>query len=101
MSKLILSFLVCALMTSCSKSSCDDVKKDKRTLDYFSKNLDPVMQYNDIVTTFGNPDGDRGSGIHIYVYKLSNASEIWIGFTDHIHYARHLDSTGILLHTLI
>ncbi len=49
------------------------------------------MSYGDIVKRFGKPDEDRGSGIHIYVYNLSDSTEIVIGFTDKIVYARHVD----------
>lgn len=100
MGKLVMSLLVFALLSSCSKNSCDEEKQDKLSYDYFSKNLKSDMKYNTIVDLFGAPHEDKGSGIHIYVYKLTDATEIWIGFTDHIHYARHLDSNGVVLHTL-
>ena len=43
----------------------------------------------------------KGSGIHVYVYKLQDGIEIWIGYTDRIMYARHMSTNGQLLHTLI
>ncbi len=55
------------------------------------------MDYNALKSTFGNPLKDAGSGIHIYVYKLVDLSEIWIGYVDHILYARHMDRNQQLL----
>ena len=59
------------------------------------------MTMNQVKYVFGEPDADNGSGIHIYIYRLSDATEIWIGYTDKIIYARHLDSNQKLLHTII
>ncbi len=59
------------------------------------------MAFTEFNSTFGEPDSDIGSGIHIYVYKLKNSTEIWIGYTDHIIYARHVDRNQQLLHTTI
>jgi hypothetical protein len=59
------------------------------------------MAFTDITTKFGQPDFDKGSGIHIYVYKLKDSTEIWIGYTDRILYATHMDSNQQLLHKLI
>lgn len=81
--------------------SCKKSAESKRTYEYFAENLKAGMNYTSIVKLFHEPDEDKGSGIHIYTYKLSDSTEIWIGFTDHILYARHQDSSGALLHTLI
>lgn len=59
------------------------------------------MDSNAIKFTFKKYDSDRGSGIHIYVYKLRDSTEILIGYTDRILYARHVDANGQLLHTII
>ena len=50
---------------------------------------------------FGQPDKDLGSGIHIYVYKLDDATEVWVGMTDKIVYAYHVDQNQNLLKVLI
>ncbi len=44
-----------------------------------------------VIQSLGEPDQDAGSGIHIYVYRLSDGSEIWIGTPDasEIWYVRH------------
>ena len=71
------------------------------TYDYFQNNLKPEMSYTVFVDFFGEPTKDIGSGIHIYVYVLSDSTEIWIGYTDEILYARHVDGKGQLLDTII
>jgi shikimate 5-dehydrogenase len=71
------------------------------TYDYFKANLKPDMTYNSIVTKFGTPLKDIGSGIHIYVYQLTDSSEIWIGYSDKILYARHMDKNGQIIENLI
>jgi hypothetical protein len=71
------------------------------TIDFFKANLTVNMNYDEIVTKFGEPQNDIGSGIHIYVYKLVDSTEIWIGYTDKIFYARHMDTNQQLIEDLI
>jgi hypothetical protein len=99
MKKLVLSIILLTMISiSCSKKQ-DAVKRD--TYEYFKTHLTASMDYTDIKLVFGEPDDDIGSGIHIYVYILADATEIWIGYTDKIHYANHMDSNHQLLHVLI
>jgi len=51
--------------------------------------------------TFGGPEKDLGSGIHIYVYTLEDSTEVWIGITNVILYANHMDKDQHLLKELI
>ena len=37
------------------------------------------MAYNEMVNIIGEPDKDIGSGIHIYLYKMPDKSEVIIG----------------------
>jgi outer membrane protein assembly factor BamE (lipoprotein component of BamABCDE complex) len=99
MNKLLVAILMVFLLSSCSKSKSTN-EQDKRTLAYFSEHLKAGMTKTSIEKTFGKPGEDIGSGIHIYVYKLTDKTEIWIGFTDSLLYARHLDSNHELLHNL-
>jgi hypothetical protein len=69
--------------------------------EYFRDNISSGMNYNDLVAKFGTPSRDAGSGIHIYVYQLSDGTEIWIGYVNKIIYARHVDSQRNILHTII
>ncbi len=71
------------------------------TYDHFKRNISADMSYSAIVEFFGEPTKDIGSGIHIYVYDLSDSTEIWIGYTDEIMYTWHVDEQGNLLHTII
>ncbi len=59
------------------------------------------MSYTSFVDLFGEPARDIGSGIHIYVYELTDATEIWIGYVDRILYASHVDENQQLLHIII
>jgi len=97
MKKVALSIILLIAM-SCSKKQ-DQVAQD--TFEYFKTHLTASMDYAGLKTTFGDPDDDIGSGIHIYVYVLNDATEIWIGYTDKILYARHMDSNHQLLHVII
>src|SRR5687768_1312841 len=85
------------LMVNCSKVNMEPAD----TYEYFSTHLKATMSYTDIVSVFGHPSDDLGSGIHIYVYPLRDGTAIQIGFTDHILYAMHVDSNGFVLHILI
>jgi len=79
----------------------EDLLTTPLTYDQFQSHLKAEMAYTSIVDFFGQPSKDIGSGIHIYVYELSDATEIWIGYTDEIHYAQHVDKDGQLLDTLL
>jgi hypothetical protein len=45
----------------------------------------------EVATRLGPPDRETGSGIMIYVYRIGDGSEVWIGATSnsHILYVRH------------
>lgn len=74
---------------------------DKLTFDNFKSNLKKDMDNITIVETFGQPDNDIGSGIHIYVYELSDSTAMMIGCTNKVLYANHYDKKGDLLNILI
>ncbi|MEJ7645468.1 MAG: hypothetical protein WKF87_12805 [Chryseolinea sp.] len=61
--------IVCiSIALACSPE--DEIRRS--SADDFRGTLVHDMTYHDIVKSFGEPDEDRGSGIHIYVYKLSD-----------------------------
>jgi hypothetical protein len=95
--KKILVFILVIGVLGCSENQ----EKKILTLDDFNTTLTATMDYNDLVSAFGEPSKDIGSGIHIYVYELGDSSEIWIGYTDKIHYASHVSKSGQLLDVLI
>ena len=57
----------------------------------FQEKLHPDMKYDDLVRTFGEPDNDIGSGMHIYVYDMDDGSKVLVGYADYIWYAKHVD----------
>ena len=71
------------------------------TLEDFRNTLNESQDIETIFFKFGDPHDDIGSGIHIYVYELNDLTEIWIGYTDHILYVQHVDSSGNLLEQLL
>jgi hypothetical protein len=75
---------------------CDDSVVNRNSIEYFQKHLREEMEYSDLRLRFGEPDADIGSGIHIYVYNLDDGTQVTIGFTDKILYARHINETQIL-----
>lgn len=58
------------------------------------------MTEGDVLDAFGTPDKDIGSGIHIYVYALTDGTEVWIGLADRVLYARNVDAEGNLIEVL-
>jgi hypothetical protein len=92
--------LIACLSFSCDKQNQETGEK-QITWEDFQNFLTKDMEYQTIVSKFGEPDRDIGSGIHIYVYDLKDSTEIWIGYVDKIFYARHMDKNHNLLHTII
>ena len=86
------------LLTNCSEN---DVQADTDSIVYFEQHLIAEMNYANLKSTFGEPDNDIGSGIHIYVYNLNDNTRIHIGFVDQVIYARHMDSSNNLIKELI
>ena len=86
-------------LTYCKKDN--DTPADKDSIEYFNANLKADLKYAEMVKLFGEPDGDAGSGIHIYFYILSDGTTVHIGYADKIIYARHMSSSGQVLHTFV
>jgi len=93
--------LACAHGDNLISNKAPDLKNDTLTLSNFQKNLKADMDYNAITAKFGIPSKDAGSGIHIYVYKLSDSTEVWIGYANKILYARHVDANRTVLDVII
>lgn len=49
-----------------------------RTLSTFQK-IRPQASVEELFKQVGCPDADIGSGIHIYIYRLTDGSQVWIG----------------------
>jgi hypothetical protein len=91
-------FFLCVLIFV---TSCSDVETNRNSLEYFEKHLQKEMTHDKAMILFGKPDKDLGSGIHIYVYQLKDSTEIWIGITDKLIYANHVDQDRNILKVLI
>ena len=70
------------------------------TLAEFKEVLKDPPQMDAIVSKFGEPHEDIGSGIHIYVYELNDKTQIWIGHIEDIWYVQQVDSKGNLIEEL-
>jgi hypothetical protein len=82
-------------------SSCAEDETSRNTIEYFETHLNEDMSHSKMLLVFGKPDKDLGSGIHIYVYTLEDSTEVWVGITDKILYANHVDKDQNLLKVLI
>ena len=96
MVRIILLLLLASFLVSCS----EDVSS-RNTIEYFETHLRPEMSHSELMLVFGKPDKDLGSGIHIYVYMLEDSTEVRVGITDKILYAKHVDNNENLLKILI
>jgi hypothetical protein len=96
------AFIVLLALTSVFVScDDDDGEHDVDSIEHFRVHLKADMKYDDIVRTFGEPDDDIGSGLHIYVYNLKDGTKVKIGYADKIFYASHVDANDQLLDVLI
>ena len=84
-------------------ASCDEdePEHDVDSIEHFQHHLTADMKYSSLIFTFGEPDDDIGSGIHIYIYNLKDGTKVQIGYVDKILYARHVDQKDQLLEVLI
>jgi hypothetical protein len=94
-------FVLWILGTSTVVSCTENAETKPNSLEYFEQHLKEDMSHASLIKFFGEPVKDVGSGIHIYVYQLDDSTEIWIGITDVIMYANHLDKDGHFLRALI
>lgn len=93
---LLLVFLFTGVVLSCKKDTAHN-----RSYEYFAAHINKNMSDKTVIKTFGQPDDDVGSGLHIFIYKLTDGTTIDIGVTDFIHYSNHRDANGHILHVLI
>jgi hypothetical protein len=89
--------LVFTFAVACSQ----DEEENRNTLDYFETHLQQDMSHSKLMAVFGEADKDIGSGIHIYVYNLDDNTEVWVGISDKLLYANHVDKNQNLLKVLI
>ena len=93
--------LFIALVFGFAAACSQDEEVNRSTLEYFETRLHLDMNHAKLISVFGEPDKDLGSGIHIYVYNLDDNTEVWVGITDRLLYANHMDKNKNLLKVLI
>ncbi|MCH9658328.1 hypothetical protein K0U27_06480 [archaeon] len=81
-------------MTDATSSYMDKIIP---TIGDFKNELSEPYDIDDVISKFGEPHEDIGSGIHIFVYVLNDSTEVWIGYADYIRYVKHVDSNGNVL----
>ena len=71
------------------------MEKNQRNIGNF-RTLKKGMSYDEMVAIVGRPDRDIGSGIHIYLYKMPDESEIIVGgfVGDGLMYVKQKTSDG-------
>ena len=90
--------LIALLFVSCADTG---LETSPDSVAYFERHLKVDMNYEKLKRTFGEPDNDIGSGIHIYVYNLQDGTKIHIGFVDRVLYANHVDANDQFIEELI
>src|SRR5881398_1856325 len=95
--KRILLMLTFCLTIECltTKALAQRIPPTARTIEVFHR-IKPQMSMKQVIDVCGVPDEDIGSGIHIYVYKLSDQSLVRIGTPDknRLIYVVHVLSNG-------
>ena len=69
--------------------------REKCTIKVF-RSIKRRMSMKEVIGLCGEPDGDIGSGIHIYIYKLADGSVVRVGTPDdkQIMYVVHVAANG-------
>ena len=89
---LIISLL---FLNICSQSQ--DQSGRRLSISDFEKTITPQMGYDTIISRFGVPDTNTGSGIYILIYNLVDSTSIIIGCDNtRILYARSRDRNGVV-----
>ena len=91
-SNLALNFvmiIIALTLSSCAKLQHADLPASKSVESFQFIGAETTIQQ--LITKLGEPDRDIGSGIYVFVYDLSDGTEIQIGSADgsHILYAKH------------
>ena len=84
-----------ATLDSCGKAPVEAVKPASKLEDFtpfLTRDLTPALARQ----RFGNPSEERGSGLRIYIYRLSDGRQIALGFPGDraIMYAKLRETDG-------
>src|SRR5436305_1919888 len=77
----MLTFCLAIECLSTEQALAQQIPPTARTIEAFRR-IKPQMSMKQVIEICGVPDEDIGSGIHIYVYKLSDRSLVRIGTPD-------------------
>ncbi len=84
------------LISTCTHAQEKDSVYKNLSLSYFEKTLNPQIGYATIVSKYGKPSINSGSGIYILIYNLDDSASIMIGCDNNrILYARSSDKYGV------
>ena len=92
---LMLTFCLTIECLSTEQALAQRIPPTARTIEVFHR-IKPQMSMKQVIDICGVPDEDIGSGIHIYVYKLSDGSLVRIGTPDkkRLIYVAHVPLNG-------
>lgn len=94
---IVLAFVGCADKSIPGKTTNQSTVQPsaQRDFDLF-KAVNMSTTIEEIINSFGQPDRDAGSGIHILVYDLNDGTSVWIGSADYtsIMYLDHVSAEG-------
>ena len=97
MKRILLMLILCITFEyfSTEKALAKQIPPTARTIEAFRR-IKPEMSMEQVIDICGIPDADIGSGIHIYVYKLSDGSLVRIGTPDEkrLIYVAHVLPNG-------
>src|SRR2546423_4184556 len=92
---LLLAFCLAIECLSTEQELAQRIPPTARTVEVFHR-IKPQMSMKQVIEICGVPDEDIGSGIHIYVYNLSDGSLVRIGTPDkkRLIYVAHVQPNG-------
>src|SRR5256885_13153943 len=92
---LMLTFCFAIECLSTEQALAQRIPPTTRTIEAFRR-IKPQMSMKQVIDICGAPDEDIGSGIHIYVYELSDRSLVRIGTPDkkRLIYVAHVLPNG-------
>jgi hypothetical protein len=89
--RVVLFFLGIGVLAGCGEPASRDAVEataphsaqplHRRSVEAFAF-VGPGVTMQDVIGRVGPPDKDIGSGIHVYVYRLLDGSEILVGSSD-------------------
>jgi hypothetical protein len=91
----MLTFCLAIECLSTEQALAQRIPPTARTIEVFHR-IKPQMSMKQVIDICGVPDEDIGSGIHVYVYKLSDGSLVRIGTPDkkRLIYVAHVSPNG-------